>query len=190
MKRLSLQKKKIYWFILHLLFIVQGQSQQSIVLSTNFDGNHELSYQNESIDYDTETGFSVSLENLFVEVEYLKLGMGIEYMFKRKLTKTNNEFPQWTLGDELLDGTIPINFTHLSPRAKIQFRNIIYGVIKIPLNPTNIWKVKVGYSRPMGDGEYEGGYYGNLLYKGDMFYGFGVEVYINQSTFLELMFVN
>tara|TARA_B100001123_G_C14664827_1_gene771104 strand:- start:196 stop:546 length:351 start_codon:yes stop_codon:yes gene_type:complete len=49
---------------------------------------------------------------------------------------------------------------------------------------------KVGYSRPMGDGEYEGGYYGSVLYEGDMFYGFGVEVYINQSTFLELMFVN
>jgi len=117
--------------------------------------------------------------------------MGIEYMFKRKLKLTNNEvFPQWTLGDELLYGTIPINFAHLSPAAKIQFRNIIYGVIKIPLNPTNIWKVKVGYSRPMGDGEYEGGYYGSVLYEGDMFYGFGVEVYINQSTFLELMFVN
>ena len=61
-----------------LIGLVQGQT--IIILSTNTDGNHELSYQGESVDFDAETGFSVSLENDLIKEEGLKIGLGMEYM--------------------------------------------------------------------------------------------------------------
>ena len=71
--------------IILLIGIVQGQSQQRVILSTNTNGNHELSYQGESVDFDAETGFSVSIETDLIKEEGLTIGMGIEYMFKRDL---------------------------------------------------------------------------------------------------------
>ena len=148
-----------------LIGIVQGQSQQ-VILSTNTDGNHELSYQGESVDFDAGTGFSVSLENDLIKEESLKIGLGIEYMFKRDLKDNMGE---------------------------IKFENIVYGTIKILLssktNPIYA-KAKVGYSTLKGDDDYEGDTLFPVIYKGGMLYGFGGEVYLNQSNFVELMFLN
>ena len=109
---------------------------------------------------------SVSLENDLIKEEGLKIGLGIEYMFKRDLKDNMGE---------------------------IKFENIVYGTIKILLssktNPIYA-KAKVGYSTLKGDDDYEGDTLFPVIYKGGMLYGFGGEVYLNQSNFVELMFLN
>ena len=144
--------------------IVQGQT--IIILSSNTNGKHQLTYQGGFNDFDVKTGFSASFENYLIKKEDLKIGLGVEYMFKRNL---NNNM------------------------GKIRLKNIIYGTMKILINSnTNpiYAKVRVGYSSPKGDDDYEGDTLFPVKYKGDMFYGFGGEVYLNQSNFIELMFLN
>ena len=166
-------KKNIQYlnYLSAMIFLGIIQAQTTVILSTSMPGKHELTYQGGLEKLDADGGFSVSLENYFIKEENLKIGLGIDHMFKRSLK--NNQY---------LSGQINM--------GNIRFQNIIYGTMKILLNSNknSIYaKVKIGHSTPKGDGNYEGDISSPVKYTGGMFYGFGGEIYLNQFTFVEFM---
>ena len=137
------------------------KSNFPLIISVNINGNHEWSYQNESIDRDVDMGFSAAFESYLIKEEGLKIGFGVEYMLKRDV-KNNG--------------------------GGIKFKSG-YGIVKFSPggNSGNLYlKGKYGFNIFTGDANYSSGLQ-SVIYGGKTMYGFGGELYFSPNTFVELM---
>jgi hypothetical protein len=137
------------------------KSNFPLIISVNINGNHEWSYQNESIDRDVDMGFSGALEGYLIKGGGLKIGFGVEYMLIRDV-KNNG--------------------------GGIKFKSG-YGIVKISPsgNSGNLYlKGKYGFNVFTGDANYSSGLQ-SVIYGGKTMYGIGGELYFSPNTFIELM---
>ena len=137
------------------------KSNFPLIISVNINGNHEWSYQNESINRDVDMGFSGALEGYLIKGGGFKIGFGVEYMLIRDV-KNNG--------------------------GGIKFKST-YGIVKISpggISGNLYLKGKYGFNIFTGDANYSSGLQ-SVIYGGKTMYGLGGELYFSPNTFVELM---
>lgn len=158
-----------------------AQLRVQAVMGMDTSGNHEISVNSDSQDFDVKTGYSPSIEAFAVNGNVL-YGVGAEYQLDREIDLEDNYYDKE-------EGLSPkFGFTP------------IYALVKLQLPLAQAFKIEalghVGYNLfrynddYAEDGEYsEGSYYGSVKCKaeGGLYYAYGAGVVLGEKIVVQML---